>query len=116
MITKIIHWIVSAIAIIITAYVLPGATVTLSGALILAIVLGLINMFIRPIIRFFTLPINVLTLGLFSLVINALLILLAARIVPGFAIAGFWTAFWFSIILSIVNAIFGLFVGPEDNK
>lgn len=113
MITKILHWIVSAIAIIITAYLLPGATVTLTGALILAVVLGLINMFIRPIVRFLTLPLNVLTLGLFSLVINALLILLAAKIVPGFTIAGFWTAFWFSIILSLVNAFFGLFQSDE---
>lgn len=102
------HWIVSALAIGITAYLLPGASVTLLGAVILAVVLGIINMFIKPVVSLLTLPLTIVTLGIFSLVINALFIILASKIVPGFSIAGFWTAFFFSIILSLVNALFGV--------
>ena len=102
-----IHWIVSAIAIGIAAYLIPGVLVTPVGALVLAVVLGIINILIRPLILLLTLPINVLTLGLFSLVINALLIMLAGMIVPGFTVDGFWSAFFFAIVLALVNAVFG---------
>lgn len=101
-----IRWIVSAIAIGIVAYLLPGVTVTPLGALVLAVVLGIINLFIKPVVKLLTLPLTILTLGLFSLVINALFILLASMIVPGFSVAGFWSAFFFAILLSLVNAFF----------
>ena len=100
------HWIVSAIAIAISAYLIPGVSVTLLGALVLAVVLGIINMFIKPVLTLLTLPLNILTLGLFSLVVNALLIMLAAMVVPGFSVSGFWTALIFALILSLVNAVF----------
>lgn len=103
---KITHWIISALAIVIAAYLIPGVEVTLVGALVLAIVLAIFNIFIKPIVFVLTLPINVLTLGLFSLVINALLILLADKIIPGFAISGFWIAVLFSVVLSLINAVF----------
>ncbi|NCS98983.1 phage holin family protein [Candidatus Parcubacteria bacterium] len=102
----IFHWIISTFSILVAAYLLPGVSVTLLGALVLSIVLGIINMFIKPLIFILTLPINILTLGLFSLVINALLIMLAAIIVPDFSVAGFWTALFFSIVLSLVNTFF----------
>lgn len=102
----IIHWILSAAAIGIAAYLLPGVTVTLAGALVLAVVLGVINTFIKPVILLLTLPLTILTLGLFSLVINALLIMLAAMFVPGFMVAGFWWALLFALVLSLVNAFF----------
>lgn len=101
------HWIVSAIAIAIAAYLLPGVTVTPVGAIVLAVVLGVINIFIRPVLRLLTLPITILTLGLFSLVLNALLILLAAAIVPGFSVSGFWSALLFGILLALINGVFG---------
>ncbi|MDB5204179.1 MAG: rane protein of unknown function [Candidatus Taylorbacteria bacterium] len=101
------HWIVGTIAIIISAYLIPGVQVTLLGAFVLAVVLALINIFIRPLIFILTLPINILTLGLFSFVINAFLIMLASGIVPGFYVASFWSAFWFSIILSLITTLFG---------
>ncbi len=88
------------------AYLVPGVEVTLVGALVAAVVIGLINMIIRPIIILVTLPVNVITLGLFSLVINALLIILAAKIVPGFEVVGFLSAFIFAIVLSIINVFF----------
>lgn len=104
---KILHWVVSTIAIGIAAYLIPGVTVTIIGAFVLAVVLALINIFIKPLIIILTLPINILTLGLFTLVINALLIMLAGKIVPGFSVAGFWPAFWFAILLTIINWFFG---------
>lgn len=110
----IIHWITSALAIIVASMLVPHVSVTLVGALILAIVLGIINLFIKPIIFILTLPINILTLGLFSLVINALLIMLAGKIVPGFAVGGFWPAFFFSIIVSLVTTLFGVGFKKEE--
>ncbi|MDP2668934.1 MAG: phage holin family protein [bacterium] len=104
---KILHWVVSAIAIGVAAYFIPGVTVSPIGALILVIVLALINILIKPLVIILTLPINILTLGLFTFVINALLIMLAGFIVPGFAVAGFWPAFWFAILLTLINWIFG---------
>ena len=103
-----IHWIVLIIAILVAAYLVPGVHVTLIGAVVLAVVLGLVNVFIKPIIGFLTLPINILTLGISWLVINALIIMILGLIVPGFGVSGFWAAFFFSIILSLINALFHL--------
>lgn len=101
------HWIFGTVAIIISAYIIPGVYVTLFGAVVLAVVLGLINIFIKPVVYILTLPINIVTLGLFSLIINALLILLADKIVPGFYVTSFWSALGFSIILSLITILFG---------
>ena len=104
---SIIHWLVTAVAIGVAAYLIPGIEVTLIGALVLAVVLGIINVFLKPIINLLTLPLNVITLGLFSLVVNALLIMLAGMIVPGFTVDGFWPAFFFGIVVALVSALFG---------
>jgi putative membrane protein len=103
--TTITQWIVSALAIGITAFVLPGASATVVGALLAAIVLGLVNAVIKPLLVILTLPINILTLGLFTFIINGILILIASGIVPGFKVNGLLTAIVFSIILTIVNII-----------
>lgn len=108
-----VHWIFSALAIGIAAYIVPGVNITLAGALIAAVVLGALNLFIRPILLILTLPINILTLGLFSLVINALLVMLAAAIVPGFGVPGFWTAFFFALVLVVVNWVFHVWSQPS---
>jgi putative membrane protein len=100
----ILRWLVNALAIVITAYLLPG--VRLSGfgaALVTALVLGLVNTFIKPVLLLLTLPLNILTLGLLTFVINALLIMLTSALVKGFSVAGFWWALLFSLVLSIVN-------------
>lgn len=99
------QWIISTLAIIIGAYLLPGVSVTFIGALVTAVVLGIINLFIKPIITILTLPITVVTLGIFYLVINATMIMLAGVIVPDFTVDSFWYALLFSIIVSLVNAI-----------
>ena len=98
-------WIIIALAIGITGYLLPGVIVQDPfSALIAAMVLSIINLFIRPLIIFFTLPVTILTLGFFVLIINALLIQLTSAIVPGFMVEGFGWALLFSIVLSIVSA------------
>jgi len=101
----IINWVISSLAILSAAYLIPGVHITdFFTAFVLAIVLGIINAVIKPFLIIFTLPINILTLGLFTLVINALLILLAAKIVPGFSVDSFWWALLFSVALSMINA------------
>lgn len=100
------HWLVATLAILVAAYIVPGTTVTLTGAIIAAIVLGALNLFIRPILLILTFPITVITLGFFSLVINALLVMLAAALVPGFVITGFWTALFFALVLAVINWVF----------
>jgi putative membrane protein len=103
-----LQWLVSGLAIIITAYLLPGVRVTgFFAALVTALILGLINAFIRPVLILLTLPLNILTLGLFTLVINALLIMLAAAIVPGFTVQGFWWALLFGLVLAVINYVLG---------
>jgi len=104
----IIHWVFAAVAIGIAAYLIPGVSVTLLGAFVLAIVLGIINVFIKPVITLLTLPLTILTLGIFSLIVNALFVLLASKIVDGFSVDGFWSALLFAIVLSLVNAFFHL--------
>lgn len=104
---SLIHWIVTILAIGIASYLIPGIEVTPVAALVLAVVLGIINVFLKPIINLLTLPLNILTLGLFSLVVNALLIMLAGMVVPGFSVAGFWPAFFFGIVVALVSALFG---------
>jgi len=108
--------ILSAIAVIITSYLLGGVTVDdFFVALIVAALIALLNTVIRPLLVILTIPITIFTLGLFLLVINAVIILIADSIVPGFHVDGFWWALIFSIILSIINALFqGL--GSSDRR
>ena len=90
----------------ITAYVLPGVAVAdFWTAIVVAVVLGVVNGVIKPIILVLTLPINIVTLGLFTLVINAGLVLLVSNFVPGFAVSGFWWALLFGLVLSLVNSV-----------
>jgi putative membrane protein len=99
-----LRWLLSAMAIIITAKIIPGIQVASFWlSLWIALILGLINAIIRPLLILITLPINIFTLGLFTLVINGLLVLLASSIIKGFTVSGFWTAVLFSIVLSIIS-------------
>lgn len=106
----IITILVSTIAVFITAYVLPGVDVTsLTSALVAAVVLGIMNAFVKPILTILTLPISILTLGIFSIILNGLLVLLVASIVPGFHVDGILWAIAFGFVLGIVNSFFGMF-------
>lgn len=105
-----VHWLLATSALIVSAFLIPGVHVeSLLSALAAAVVLGFLNIFIKPILIILTLPVTVLTLGLFTLVINALLILLASAVVPGFRVDGFWWAVLFSIVLALVNVVFNRF-------
>lgn len=111
MIDLIIRWILFAVSLLFIAWAVPG--ISLAGfmsALWAALVIGLVNIFIRPILIILTLPINLLSLGLFTFVINALMFLLVAKLVPGFTVTGFWAAFIGSIVLSIIS----LFINGLD--
>jgi putative membrane protein len=102
----ILHWIVAAVAVGLAAYLLPGIHVnSIIAALATAVVLGLVNAVLRPVLLVLTLPINILTLGLFTIVVNALLVLLTSAVVPGFKVDGFWWAVAFSIVLFLINSI-----------
>jgi len=101
-----IHWAISAASLAVVAYLFDGIELSGLGAALLApIVIGLINATLGFVLKIITLPLSILTLGIFWLVINALMLQLAAFIVPGFYVAGFWSAFFGAIMLSIVSMI-----------
>lgn len=100
-----VHWLVNAIAVAVAAYVLPGVAIAgIVPAFVAALVLGIINTLLKPVLILLTLPVTVLTLGLFLFVINAALVMLASRLVSGFEVANFWWALLFSIVVSIVSS------------
>lgn len=96
----------TGIMVVFLAYLLPGVTVvSYLTAIIVALVLALFNLIVKPVLVLFTLPVTIITLGLFLFVINAIIILLVDAFVPGFSVAGFWIALLFSILLSIFQSI-----------
>jgi putative membrane protein len=111
-----VRLIVTALAVVIAAYILPGVRVD-GGltAIIVAAVLSLLNAFVKPLLIILTIPITVVTLGLFLLVINALMILLTDSLIDGFEVDGFWYALLFSIVLTIVVSLLNNLV-REDGK
>lgn len=104
----IIRFLLSGVAVMLTAYLLPGVHVQdYWAALLVALLVSLSNAIIRPILIIFTIPITIFTLGLFLLVINAAIILMVDSFVDGFLVDGFWWALAFSLILSVFNSLFG---------
>jgi putative membrane protein len=111
MLVIITRWLIITLAILLASQFVPGIRVdTLSTAVIAACVLGLINIFVRPVLVFLTLPLSVLTLGLFYFFINALLLMLVAHIVPGFKIENFFSAFLGSLVISFVSWLANSFI------
>jgi putative membrane protein len=103
----ILHWILSAVALLIVSRLVPGFYIRGFGsALIAALVIGLVNATLGFFLKVVTFPLAILTLGLFWFVINALMLMLASRLVPGFMIAGFGPAFWGAIVLALLNLAF----------
>lgn len=99
-----LRWLVNGLMLLLVAYLFPS--ISLAGpfsALFTALLLGLVNALIRPVLLVLTLPITVLTLGLFTLVINGLLFWFVSALVPGFHVAGFWSAFWGALVYSILS-------------
>lgn len=100
----VIRWILFALALLFIAWIIPGINIEgFRAALLSAFVIGLVNVFIRPLFVIITIPITILTLGLFIFIINALLFLLVAKVVPGFEVDGFFSALLGSILLSIIS-------------
>lgn len=108
----IINLLVTALAAFLAAKFTPGVSIeSYWTAILLAIVLALLDFFVKPVLQFISIPVTVLTLGLFLLVINALIIILASYIVSSFHVDGFWAALLFSIIFSIISWILQLIFG-----
>lgn len=104
--TLLLVWILNAVALLIVAYLLPGITVASFGAaLIAALVLGLLNTLVKPVLVLLTLPITVITLGLFLLVLNALVFWFAGSILKGFQVAGFWWALAGAVVYSLISGL-----------
>lgn len=113
----ILRFLLSSVAVVLTAYLLPGADVTdFWTAMVVAFVLSLVNIFVKPLLILFTIPVTVLTLGLFLLVINAMMILLTDYFVNGFEVDGFWWALLFSLILSLFNSLFNDLFTPKEQR
>lgn len=107
-------WLLAAVSLVITAYVVPGFLIkSFVAALVAAVILGLVNAIIRPILVVLTLPITIVTLGLFLFIVNALTIWLAGSITPGFIVTGFVPALIGSIVLTIVSSVLNFLIGDR---
>lgn len=115
----IIKVLIVALAVWVTAWLLPGITIDdFLTSLLVAFVLALLNVLVRPVLLFLSIPANILTLGLFTFVVNALIVLLAEYIIPGdrFVVDGFWWALLFSIIVSFICSLLESIVKPKENR
>jgi len=114
----ILRILLTAIAVVVLASFLPGVEIQgYTSAIIVAVVLGLLRVTVKPLLIFFTLPATIVTLGLFLLVINAVIILLADYLIgTSFEVAGFWTALLFSLLLSFFQSILFSFLNEKDEK
>ncbi len=102
-----LHWLLTAVAVWFTAWLLPGINVdSFSSALWASLALGFLNAIVRPILQFLSLPLIFITVGLFMLVINALMLFFVEELVPGFHVEGFWSAVLGALIISIVSSLF----------
>ncbi len=110
----ILSWILMALGIMLIAWLVPGITITgFKAALIVVVIMALVNALIKPIVSFISLPLNIITLGLFGIVINALLFMLVAKFAPGFEIDGFWSALIGAIAASILVPLSLKLIGED---
>jgi putative membrane protein len=106
------RWLVLTLAILIASYVIEGIEVKgFLSAFFAAAVLGILNAFFRPILIILTLPINILSMGLFTFIINAFLLMMASGVISGFMVHGFWSAVFGSLVISLVNWFLSCFLG-----
>ena len=109
-----IRWLILTIAIIVTSYLLDGIQVSgFFSAFFAAAILGVLNAFFRPFLLIITLPINILTLGFFTFVINAILLMMASGVIPGFEVAGFWSAVFGSLFISLISWFITSFINGK---
>ena len=111
-----LRWLILTVAILITSYLVEGIIVSgFFTAIFAAAVLGILNAFLRPIALILTLPINILSLGLFTFVINAIMLKMASSIIPGFSVNGFWAAVLGAFLVSIISWVLNSFVNEKGN-
>lgn len=109
-----IRWLILTVAIMVASYLIDGIHVKgFSSAFFSAVILGVLNIFFRPILLVLTLPINILTFGLFTFVINALMLKMASGVITGFDVSGFWPAIWGSLVISVVNWVLTAFITDQ---
>ncbi len=114
MIGFLLRWSINLLALVVAAVFINGIRIqSITAGLLAAAILGIVNAVIRPVVLILTLPINILTLGLFTLVINAAMLKLVAELVPGFAIETFSAAFFGALLISIISWVLNLFVGGD---
>jgi len=112
MVNFLINWLTTAAVLMIVSYVLPGFQVrSFTAALVAALVVGVVNAVLVPLLNLLTLPLRILTLGLFSFVVSAVGLLVTDALVPGFRVDGLWTAILGAVLIAIVNAGVGLLGG-----
>jgi len=112
-----IRWLVTTIAVFAAEKIIPGIHCHSAGALLGAsLLLGIINAFVRPILLLLSIPFIIVTMGFFILVVNALMLMLVAQIIPSFSVDGFWSAFFGSIVISLVSWILSSFFRSSDGK
>ena len=110
----VIRWLILTAAIMLNSYLLDGIQVSgFFSALLAAAILGVLNVFLRPVLLILTLPLNILSLGLFTFVINAVLLMMVSGVIYGFTVRDFWSAIWGSLLISVVNAILSSFIDDE---
>ena len=109
-----IRFVITGVAVFMAAHLIPGIELdTLGAGVAAAVVLALLNAVIRPILYLFSIPLIILTLGLFMVVINALLLQFVSAVVKGFHVAGFWPSFWGAVVISLVSTILNLWVSEH---
>jgi putative membrane protein len=109
-----IRWLILTVAIIVASYLLEGIHISsFFSAFLAAAILGILNALFRPVLLILTLPINILTLGLFTFIINALMLKMVSGVIPGFEVYGFWTAVFGSLIISIVSWLLNSFISDR---
>ncbi|GAB4232537.1 MAG: phage holin family protein [Ekhidna sp.] len=102
----IVKLLLMSVGVVVTSYLLPGVVVDgFMTAIIIAVILSLLNVTVKPLLILFTIPLTVVTLGLFLLVINAVIVLMADSLISGFVVHNFWWALLFSLVLSLINSL-----------
>jgi Predicted membrane protein len=110
----IIKWCINVVALLVVIHVVAGVSIdNMQTVFVAALVLGLLNAFIRPFILILTLPLTIFTFGTFTLIINGYLFYLATKFIKGFVVAGFWNAFWAALLFSITSSILGFILTPK---
>jgi putative membrane protein len=111
------RWIITTVAVMAASAFLPGMRYDSTGSLIgAALLLGIVNAFVRPLLLILSAPLILLTLGLFILVVNGLMLLLVSSFVPGFHVDGFWSAFWGAIVIGIISWVLSAFFRGSDGR